>query len=96
MDIKRYIIFIFILILLCACNKPAHTAPYINFSQIEAGETPEPTEDPYIPPTRGPELLIYTPTPSPPKPLPTIRTEDVYYEVQLGDTLKLLLVRKVI
>jgi LasA protease len=88
MDIKRHIFFIPVFILLCACNKQAHTAPYINFSNLEAGETPEPTEDPYIPPTRGPDLPIYTPTPSPPKPLPTIRTEDIYYEVQWGDTVK--------
>ena len=75
--------------MLSSCNKQAHTAPYINFSTIDGGEEiQEPTPDVYLPPTRIPDLPVYTPTPSPPRPLPTLRTEDVYYIVEWGDNLK--------
>ncbi len=75
-------------LLISACTKQAHTAPYINFSNVGVNQDTDPTLDPYIPPTRMPDQPILTPTPSPPKPLPTLRTEDLYYAVQWGDTLK--------
>ncbi len=88
MDIKNRQYLILLVIMITACTKQAHTAPYINFSKVESGQELDSTPDPYIPPTRIPDQPIYTPTPSPPKPLPTIRTEDIYYTVQWGDTLK--------
>jgi len=72
----------------CACTRQAHTAPYINFSKVGSGQTLTPTHDPYLPPTRIPDQPVVTPTPSPPQPLPTLRTEDIYYTVQWGDTIK--------
>lgn len=75
------------------CTRPAHTAPYINFSQL--GSPTQRTADPsspdpqsYLPPTREPDRPIQTPTPSPPQPLPTLRAEEVTYIVRWGDTLK--------
>lgn len=75
-------------LILCSCTRQAHTAPYINFSDIGSDQENAPTADPYLPPTRDPGQPIYTPTPSPPKPLPTLRTEDIYYTVQWGDSIK--------
>ena len=93
MKSKHWIIFFLITILLSSCNKQAHTAPYINFSTIDGEEVTEPTPDEYLPPTRIPDQPILTPTPSPPKPLPTLRTEDVYYTVEWGDNLKTIAYR---
>ena len=73
---------------LIGCTKQAHTAPYINFSHVGADQEGEPTVDPYLPPTRLPDQPLLTPTPSPPRPLPTLRTEDIYYIVQWGDTIR--------
>ncbi|RLD00460.1 MAG: hypothetical protein DRI46_07405 [Chloroflexi bacterium] len=73
---------------LIGCTRQAHTAPYINFSQPEYGWAGKPTADPYLPPTRLPDQPLLTPTPSPPKPLPTLRTEDIYYTVQWGDSIR--------
>ena len=81
----------FLCLLVCfvsACTRQAHTAPYINFSKVESTPDLLPTFDPYTPPTRIPDQPIYTPTPSPPKPLPTLRTEDITYTVVWGDTIK--------
>jgi len=75
-------------LLIGACTKQAHTAPYINFSNVGVEGEVDATPDPYIPPTRMPDQPIFTPTPSLPKPLPTLRTEDIYYSVQWGDTVK--------
>jgi len=88
MDTSKQLLLSFLVLLISACTKQAHTAPYINFSKLESGPQPEATADPYIPPTRIPDQPIYTPTPSVPKPLPTLRTEDITYTVQWGDTLK--------
>jgi len=84
----RFCTAILLSLLIGACTKQAHTAPYINFSNVGVEGEGAPTEDPYIPPTRIPDQPVFTPTPSPPNPLPTIRTEDVYYSVQWGDTVK--------
>ncbi len=88
MDTSKRLLLSFLVLLISACTKQAHTAPYINFSKVESGPQPEATADPYTPPTRIPDQPIYTPTPSVPKPLPTLRTEDITYTVQWGDTLK--------
>lgn len=88
MKTKHWIFSTLIIIFLSSCNKQAHTAPYINFSTIDGEEIVEPTADQYLPPTRVPDQPVYTPTPSPPRPLPTLRTEDVYYTVEWGDNLK--------
>lgn len=80
-------------LLLSACNRQAHTAPYINFSRIGSQGDTTPTTDLYLPPTRVPDQPLLTPTPSPPKPLPTIRTEDIYYTVQWGDSIKSIALR---
>ena len=79
---------IILAVLLGACTRQAHTAPYINFSKVGSGQQLTATIDPYIPPTRLPDQPIYTPTPSAPLLLPTLRTEDIYYSVQWGDTVK--------
>ena len=84
----RLTIVILLSLLISACTRQAHTAPYINFSDVGAEDEAQSTIDPYIPPTRVPDQPVITPTPSPPKPLPTLRTEDVYYSVELGDTVK--------
>lgn len=84
----RLFIVVLVSLLIGACTRQAHTAPYINFSNVGVEGEAQATADPYIPPTRVPDQPVITPTPSPPKPLPTLRTEDVYYSVQLGDTVK--------
>ena len=84
---KRHLVVIFSIIL-GACTRQAHTAPYINFSKVGSGQMATATYDPYIPPTREPDQPIFTPTPSAPRPLPTLRTEDILYTVQWGDTIK--------
>lgn len=75
-------------IILISCTRKAHTAPYINFSQLTSEGAGQSTADPLIPPTRIPDQPLFTPTPSPPKPLPTLRTEDIYYIVQWGDSIR--------
>ena len=72
------------------CTRQAHSAPFINFSRVGSEGDGVPTVDPYLPPTRIPDQPLLTPTPSPPKPLPTLRSEDMYYEVQWGDSLRLI------
>jgi len=84
----RLSIMVLLSLLIGACTRQAHTAPYINFSNVGVEVEAQATADQYIPPTRAPDQPVITPTPSPPKPLPTLRTEDVYYSVQLGDTVK--------
>ena len=84
---------IFLTLLVGACTRQAHTAPYINFSKVGSVQESTPTFDPYLPPTRVPDQPIYTPTPNPPQPLPTLRTEDIYYTVQWGDTIKTIAYR---
>jgi len=74
--------------LIAACTRQAHTAPYINFSNVGSEQELTATVDPYVPSTRIPDQPIHTPTPSAPLPLPTLRTEDIYYSVQWGDTVK--------
>ncbi len=86
-SIRLYIV-VLLSLLIGACTKQAHTAPYINFSNVGIEGESVPTADPYVPPTRIPDQPLITPTPSAPKPLPTLRTEDVYYAVQWGDTVK--------
>jgi len=88
MTIPRRLSLTLIGLALIGCTRQAHTAPYINFSHLEGEGVVEPTADPYIPPTRIPDQPLLTPTPSPPKPLPTLRTEDIYYTVQWGDSIK--------
>jgi murein DD-endopeptidase MepM/ murein hydrolase activator NlpD len=77
-----------ITILIGACTRQAHTAPYINFSDIGQEEVLTPTGDSFFTATPEAGQPISTLTPSTPRPLPTLRTEDVYYSVQWGDTLK--------
>jgi len=84
----RLFILVLLSLLVGACTRQAHTAPYVNFSNVRVEGEVEVTPDPYIPPTRVPDQPMITPTPSPPKPLPTLRIEDVYYSVQWGDTVK--------
>ena len=88
MAISKRFFLSFLVLLISACTKQAHTAPYINFSKVESESEPIATADPYIPPTRIPDQPIYTPTPSAPRPLPTLRTEDITYIVQWGDTIR--------
>lgn len=70
------------------CTKPAHTAPYLPIPNMESQPEPTSTPHPYQPPTREPDQPLHTPTPDKPNPLPTLRTEEEYYVVQPGDTLK--------
>ena len=81
---KRFFLSLLIL-LVSACTRQA---PYINFSKVQSTPDSQATADPYTPPTRIPDQPIYTPTPNAPKPLPTLRTEDIIYTVQWGDTIK--------
>lgn len=43
---------------------------------------------PFVPPTRGPNSLLVTPTPDSPHAVPTPRTESAQYTVRSGDSLK--------
>ena len=88
MTILRRLLITLLGLALIGCTKQAHTAPYINFSHVGADQAGEPTVDPYLPPTRIPDQPLLTPTPSPPRPLPTLRTEDIYYVVQWGDSIR--------
>lgn len=76
-----------------SCTKRPHSAPYLNFSTIEAKAVKTTTPNPYLPPTRQADQPIQTPTPNPPNPLPTLRTEEERYIVQPGDTLKKIAAR---
>jgi len=82
-----------LVLILSACTKTAHTAPYINFSKTYRNPETAPTSDPYLPPTRQPDQPIYTPTPNLPKPVPTLRTQDTIYYVRQGDTVKSIALR---
>ncbi|MFO8035489.1 MAG: LysM peptidoglycan-binding domain-containing M23 family metallopeptidase [Anaerolineales bacterium] len=77
-------------LVMVGCTKHAHTAPYLPFAHQESPpeSTPTPSPHPYQPPTREPDQPLYTPTPDAPNPLPTLRTEEEYYIVKAGDTLK--------
>ncbi len=88
MSNSKRLLLLFLATLIGACTRQAHTAPYINFSKVGSGQELTATIDPLIPPTRIPDQPIYTPTPSAPIPLPTLRTEDINYSVQWGDTVK--------
>jgi LasA protease len=88
MTSKKRNVLILLAFLISACTRQAHTAPYINFSKVGSGQDSTPTPDPYLPPTRVPNQPLYTPTPSAPRPLPTLRTDAIYYIVQWGDTIK--------
>ena len=85
---KKLVLLLSLTLLIGACNLPGHSAPYINFSKISPTEYTTPTADPYLPPTRMPGQPILTPTPNDPLALPDLRTEEIYYIVQWGDTLK--------
>ncbi len=88
MTLSKRLLITLLGIFLIGCTRQAHSAPYINFSQLESEGASDPTFDPYLPPTRIPDQPLLTPTPSPPKPLPTLRTEEIYYVVQWGDNLR--------
>ena len=88
MKILKPLLLIITVLVISACTRQAHTAPYINFSKVGSGQTLTPTFDPYLPPTRVHDQPVLTPTPNAPRPLPTLRTEEIYYTVQWGDTLK--------
>lgn len=49
--------------------------------------TPTPTIPWYLPPTRSPDQPVLSPTPDPPRVVPTLRQEPDEYTVQSGDTL---------
>lgn len=51
------------------------------------GEYQSATLTPFQPPTRQPGVSIPTPTPDPPKAVPTLRTKEEKYTVQANDTL---------
>jgi murein DD-endopeptidase MepM/ murein hydrolase activator NlpD len=84
----KVLLLIILVLVISACTRQAHTAPYINFSKVGSGQTLTPTFDPYLPPTRIPDQPVLTPTPNAPRPLPTLRTDDIFYTVQWGDTIK--------
>ncbi|MCK5794706.1 MAG: hypothetical protein KAH12_08360, partial [Anaerolineales bacterium] len=65
----RLSIVVLLSLLIGACTRQAHTAPYINFSNVGVEGEAQSTADQYIPPTRAPDQPVITPTPSPPKPL---------------------------
>ena len=81
------------LVLIGGCTRSAHTAPYINFSNLGESSLPSVTPDPYLVPTRDTQRPILTPTPSPPRPLPTLRSDEVLYVVQWGDTIQAIAAR---
>jgi LasA protease len=77
--------------LLLACVRYADRAPAwvpagSDAFPLSAVQTPA-TPLPFQPPTRPPGAPIYTPTPDPPRVLPTLRVEEETYTVQSGDTL---------
>lgn len=74
---------------LAGCVRPADRAPAW---RPAFWDTPQPTTVsttplPFMPPTRAPDAPIHTPTPDPPRVLPTPRTEPETYTVQASDTL---------
>lgn len=89
MQRSKQLFFLLLLVLLVGgCNRPAHTAPYINFSPLGQPDQPTDTPDPYLVPTRDTQRPVFSPTPNPPRPLPTLRSGEVLYIVQWGDTVK--------
>jgi murein DD-endopeptidase MepM/ murein hydrolase activator NlpD len=85
---REFLFLLFVLMLTGGCTRSAHTAPYINFSNLGGTELPTGTPDPFLVPTRDTQRPVLTPTPDQPRPLPTLRSEEILYVVQWGDTIK--------
>lgn len=52
--------------------------------------TPLPQQTPFLPATREPGMPMYSPTPNAPKVMPTMRTNEEMYQVQMNDSLNLI------
>ncbi len=72
-----------------ACIRAAPPADPTSWAVLPPRQTFDgtPTRTPFLPPTRGPNQPILTPTPDQPRALPTLRAETEQYEVQPGDSL---------
>jgi LysM repeat protein len=75
---------------LSGCYQPApdanpYQAPASEQDVVEISGTA--TRTPFMPATRDPEDPLLTPTPNPPAPVPTQRSDSQEYIVQVGDTL---------
>ena len=89
-----------VLALSAACGRPAAETPRWELIEPWHGWLPGPTASPSAVPTSTPDLLrrllpparvpgipVATPTPDPQRPVPTPRTEIVWYVVQAGDSI---------
>ena len=61
----------------------------IEISQANTN-TPVPQRTPFLPATREPGKPLYSPTPDLPKVMPTMRSEEETYLVQMNDSLNLI------
>ena len=89
-----------LVVLSAACGRPPAETPPWELIEPWHGWLPGPTASPsavptstpdllnrLLPPTRVPGSSVNTPTPDPLRPVPTPRTESVWYVVQAGDSI---------
>jgi len=85
---KKYLL-ILLVILLNACTRSQHSAPWLTDYTLEPNSMPGDSEEynPHMPYTRVPGQPILSPTPDPPHDLPDLRKDSQQYTVKSGDTL---------
>lgn len=87
---------IFILLMVSSCVQPfpekeawtLEVTPLVYAAT--ATSTPLPQQTPFQPVTREPGKPMYSPTPDAPKTMPTMRTNEETYQVQMNDSLNLI------
>ena len=86
--VVKVLLGLFLWLVVGGCTRSAHTAPYINFSQVNAPTLESGETEPYPGPSPDPDRPDHTPTPDPPRPLPTLRSAEVVHTVRWGENLK--------
>ncbi len=87
----RLILALLFMVLLVSCVRPGPTSEPWVLPPLQSGQTAAPTPfQPvltYLPPTRAAGVPEQSPTPDPPRILPTLRVDEESYVVQVSDTL---------
>ena len=90
-----WVLLIVLAALLAGCVRPGPTAEAWMLPPLQSGQSalqPTPFQPvlTYLPPTRAPGAPIQSPTPDPPRTLPTLRPNEEMYVVQPSDTLGII------
>lgn len=90
-----WVLLIVLAALLAGCVRPGPTTEPWMLPPMQSGQSvlrPTPFQPvlTYLPPTRVPGAPIQSPTPDPPRVLPTLRPNEEYYIVQPNDTLGII------